>query len=153
MTLEEKLREHILQNFQSVRAFANEHDLNYSTLDTMLKNGIRNSGFDFVSRVCNGLGIDLAELDQGRVEPDHHRPFHLISNGEQQHIEQYRALDRHGKTAVDTLLQLEHQRIIETEKPSKTLQIAARTKSGTKQQLEIRRDFDNAQLKEEDSEF
>ncbi len=150
---EDRLKEKILINYRSVRAFAEEIDVPYSTLDTMLKNGVENSRFSLIARVCDGLGIGLSQLQQGKILPDQRRASAVISSAEQHHMIQYRALDRHGRAAVDGLLRIEYERVSEQEGYLENLPIAARSKKSGAEQLRIRRDFDNQDLQEGESEF
>lgn len=152
MTMEEAIRSRILQNFKSVRAFALRLGVPYSTVDTMLKKGVRYSSLELVGRVCAGLGLDLGELEQGRLSSST-APLRLISDTEQRHIEQYRALDRHGKRAVDTLLALEYERVNEEIGYAEELAVAARSKDAAEKKLTVRRNFSNEELRGEESEF
>lgn len=153
MTTEEKLRKRIAQSFKSLSAFSAEIGMPYTTLDTMLKKGIRHSSLENVLQVCQGLGISLVELEQEGLQPRPEYPFPLISKAEREHMELYRMLDRHGRIAVDTLLRLEYDRLTELDGYFEELPIAARSKENDSKKLIIRRPFDNAELEEGESEF
>lgn len=58
MNREQKLRNLILDRYPSLRQFAVEADIPYSTLMTLLTRGIGGSGFDTVIHICKVLGID-----------------------------------------------------------------------------------------------
>ena len=153
MTTEELLKNRILQNYKSVRAFALELGVPYTTVDTMLKKGVRFSGLELVSRVCRGLGLELGALEKGILRESADPPEGLISKAEREHIRRYRALDRHGKRAVDLLLALETERLEENGAPREELPVAARSNSGETARLTLRRNFSSEELEGEETEF
>lgn len=57
-----KLRNLILDRYTSLRRFAIESDIPYSTLMTILSRDIGGASFDVVIRICRKLGIDPLEL-------------------------------------------------------------------------------------------
>lgn len=62
MTREQRLRNRILDLYPSLRQFAREADIPYSTLLTLLQNGIGGASFDIVLAICKKLNIDPMEL-------------------------------------------------------------------------------------------
>ena len=62
MTRELKLRNLILDRYTSLRQFANDADIPYSTLMTLLSRGVGGASFDIVIRICRILEIDPLEL-------------------------------------------------------------------------------------------
>ena len=62
MTREQLLRNLILDRYQSLRRFAIEADLPYSTLMTLLSRDLGGASFDVVMKICRALGIDPMEL-------------------------------------------------------------------------------------------
>ncbi|MBP3637898.1 MAG: helix-turn-helix transcriptional regulator [Clostridia bacterium] len=62
MTREMHLRNLILDRYASLRQFALEADIPYSTLMTLLSRGIGGASFDVVLQICSHLGIDPREL-------------------------------------------------------------------------------------------
>ena len=58
MNREQNLRNLILDRYVSLRQFAKEADIPYSTLMTLLSRGIGGSAFDTVIRICEVLGLD-----------------------------------------------------------------------------------------------
>lgn len=44
MSPEERLKQEILKNYKSVRAFTKEINVSYSTVDSMLKRGVAGAG-------------------------------------------------------------------------------------------------------------
>ena len=62
MNRELKLRNLILDRYLSLRQFANEADIPYSTLMTLLSRGVGGASFDIVIRICKILEVDPLEL-------------------------------------------------------------------------------------------
>ncbi len=58
MSREQRLRNLILDRYISLRSFAKEADIPYSSLMTLLSRGIGGASFDTVIRICNVLGVD-----------------------------------------------------------------------------------------------
>ena len=58
MNREQKLRNLILDKFVSLRKFAFEADIPYSSLTTILARGIAGASFDTVIKICKTLEID-----------------------------------------------------------------------------------------------
>lgn len=62
MTREQLLRNLILDRYQSLRRFAIEADIPYSTLMTLLSRDLGGASFDVVMKICKALEIDPMEL-------------------------------------------------------------------------------------------
>lgn len=62
MNRELRLRNLILDRYPSLRQFALEADIPYSTLMTLLSRGIGGASFDVVVLICKRLGVDPREL-------------------------------------------------------------------------------------------
>ena len=62
MSRELKLRNLILDRYTSLRQFANDADIPYSTLMTLLSRGVGGASFDIVIRICKILEVDPLEL-------------------------------------------------------------------------------------------
>ena len=62
MIREENLRNLILDNYVSLRQFAKEADIPYSTLMTLLSRDIGGASFDIVIRICKQLNIDPLKI-------------------------------------------------------------------------------------------
>lgn len=65
MTIEEQLKNEILNNYKSVRAFTQKIDIPYSTLDTIFKRGIGGVGVNTVLKIFNELSLDIESIDKG----------------------------------------------------------------------------------------
>ncbi|WP_313525392.1 hypothetical protein [Anaerotignum sp.] len=68
MSVEEDLKQFILQKYKSVRAFTQEIEIPYSTVDTMFKRGIQGAGVGNVLKICKALEIDVDALDEGIIK-------------------------------------------------------------------------------------
>ena len=58
------LRNLILDNYPSLRQFALEADIPYSSLMTILSRGVGGASFDLVMQICRKLNIDPASLSE-----------------------------------------------------------------------------------------
>lgn len=67
MTIENQLRELILLKYGSLREFTFNIGLPYSTLSTILKNGIMTANISNVVKICNALSIKIDELVEDRL--------------------------------------------------------------------------------------
>ena len=56
------LRNKILDHYPSLRRFAAEADIPYSSLQTLLTRGLAGASFDTVIKICRTLEIDPFEL-------------------------------------------------------------------------------------------
>ena len=64
MNRELKLRNLILDRYTSLRQFANDADIPYSTLMTLLSRGLGGASCDVVMRICEVLALDPREFMQ-----------------------------------------------------------------------------------------
>lgn len=62
MSSEDVLKSYICERYKSVRQFAIENNLKYSTITAMLSRGLLNSSIDTVFEVCKALGIYVEPL-------------------------------------------------------------------------------------------
>jgi len=62
MNREQFLRNRNIDSFTSLRQFAMEADIPYSSLMTVLSRGIGGASFDMVMQICRKLQIDPADL-------------------------------------------------------------------------------------------
>lgn len=59
---EQLLRGKILDRYPSLRRFALDAGIPYSTLMTLLTRGVGGASFDTVARICRALKMDIDEL-------------------------------------------------------------------------------------------
>lgn len=62
MNREQKLRNLILDKYSSLRQFAIEADIPYSTLMTLLSRDVGGASFDVIIRICKQLDVDPMEF-------------------------------------------------------------------------------------------
>ena len=62
MNREQKLRNLILDRYKSLRKFAIEAEIPYSTLMTLLSRDVGGASFDVMMKICGALEIDPMEL-------------------------------------------------------------------------------------------
>lgn len=62
MTLEDDLKKLIIEKYGSVRQFALQIDVPYTTIDTILRRGIDNSNVSNIIRMCKKLEISVDKL-------------------------------------------------------------------------------------------
>ena len=62
MTREQRLRNLILDRHKSLRQFALEADIPYSTLMTILSRDLGGASFDVVVKICRKLDLDPKEF-------------------------------------------------------------------------------------------
>ena len=67
ITVEEKLRNLILSQYQSIREFTISAGIANSTFDSMMRRGIQNSNISSVIKVCNALHISADALADGEI--------------------------------------------------------------------------------------
>lgn len=68
MTIEEKLKEYILERYASIREFSHVINMSYSTLDSILKRGISNSSVTNIIKICKALNISADALADGEIQ-------------------------------------------------------------------------------------
>lgn len=68
MTIEKTIKCLILAKFGSVKEFANEIELPYTTVSGILKRGLLNSNMENVLKICDKLNIDADSLIDGYVK-------------------------------------------------------------------------------------
>lgn len=62
MNREQKLRNLILDRYMSLRQFAFEADIPYSTLMTLLSRDVGGASFDVIIKICKHLNVDPMEF-------------------------------------------------------------------------------------------
>ena len=111
MVLEEQLRSKILEKHKSVREFANYYEIPNSTVDSVLKRGIYNSGVGTVIKIFDALNLDLESVPSGTLTekstkkspgPDESEPRDEI---EQEAIRLVRSLELPQKALALSILQ------------------------------------------------
>lgn len=102
MTMEEQLKNAILEKYKSVRAFTTTINIPYSTLDSVFKRGISNAGISTMIKVFDALDLDIESVSSGELR---HRKSENKNSpstaeavpGEEQLISLYRDLNDEGR--------------------------------------------------------
>lgn len=97
MTIEEQLKNEILNNYKSVRAFTQKIDIPYSTLDTIFKRGIGGVGVNTVLKIFNELSLDIESIDKGVLTHSDSKNSPVLNTYEKKLISSYRSLNNQGK--------------------------------------------------------
>lgn len=69
MSKEEKLKDYILQRYDSIREFTIHIGMSYSTVSSILKRGIDNASISNVVKICRALRISADALADGEIVP------------------------------------------------------------------------------------
>lgn len=99
MTREQYVRDLIRRHGLSVKGFAQSISMPYTTLLSMLKNGLGGASIDNVIRVCRGLGITVEDLQNVLCSNTPQTAFHLspqekrLVNHYRDHPDMQRAVD------------------------------------------------------------
>lgn len=101
--VENELKELIISKYRSLRQFALDIDMPYSTIDTMLKKGIGKAGVLNVIKICNELGIDTDALADGYIKEKTVSDIPMTVS-EINHIKKYRSLSEYDKETVNGLV-------------------------------------------------
>lgn len=112
MSIEDELRELIINKYRSIRQFSIEADIPATTIQSMLNSGIENAGVKKVMKICDILGLETDALADGHIK-EKVANHNDVTVNEINHIKKYRQLDGYGKKVVDQVLSIEHERILE----------------------------------------
>ena len=69
MTVEEELSDFIMSKYRSLREFALQNHISYSTIFTVIRRGVNNTNWKTISQICDALDISADELASGHVIP------------------------------------------------------------------------------------
>lgn len=65
--IEQDLKEYIILNYQNLNNFCKVIDMPWTTLDAILKRGIKKARIDNIIKICKGLNIDCESLYYGSI--------------------------------------------------------------------------------------
>ncbi len=118
-----KILEDIMQQKSiSIPDVARMCNLPDSTIRSIISRKSKTVALEVAFKISKGLNVSLEELN-GEILKQSDSPR---SNNEQEVIKKYRALDEHGKTLVDNVLNLEYKRVTSQKSNEVTINIAAR---------------------------
>ena len=108
MNIEEEIKRIVITKYGSIRQFANDIEIPYTTIQSIFNRGINNAGMQNVIKICQALGIDTDALAEGRIEE---RKTHdnLVTVSEKEHIKKYRTLSERGKKMADSFLDMQYE--------------------------------------------
>ena len=96
LNLTELINEEIKKNYKSLKSFANELGVPYTTLISSLKHGVENTSFLLVSQICNKLNISICNIENQMLTKEH---IHIL--------DKYNKLSDAGKTAINAIFKME----------------------------------------------
>ena len=70
-TIEDELRKIITDRYGTLAEFSRKSKIPYTTIDSMLKRGIKNANVLNVLKVCDALNISVDKIKYGIIEPIH----------------------------------------------------------------------------------
>ena len=98
MNVEEKLKELILANYKSIRAFTVAASIPYSTVDNIFKRGIGGTAVTTVVRICDLLGITVEGITHGIIEPKENSA--QLTPAQAKLLDSFDQLNEEGQTKV-----------------------------------------------------
>jgi len=99
----EMLKNKIKEAGYSLRGFAEEIDMPYPTLYSILKN-VNGAGIQNVNKICVKLGINLEEMATRKVIAQPLQEKYNITNNEYELIEKIRQLSAENKNTIISLI-------------------------------------------------
>ena len=105
-SIEEQLKQEILSQYRSVRAFTQAIGLPYSTVDNIFKRGIGGTAVTTVAKVFRALGLELDSISQRTLRPQEPavRPLPDETYAQQSRLlDNYRSMNEQGR---ETLVRL-----------------------------------------------
>lgn len=78
MTIEEKLKDLVVQRYGTMRQFSKEIGMSQSTFATIMKRGIHKASISNILIICKALGISADELANDRIVPIKKEPASYI---------------------------------------------------------------------------
>ena len=121
MKIEDEVKKIIISRYGSLRQFAFEIDIPYTTAQSIFSRGLDKAGIQNVIKICQAIGIDTDALADGKIE-ERKTNDSAVTVSEKEVLKKYRHLDTYGKKAVDHILNDEYIRVteqsIQVEEPS-----------------------------------
>lgn len=105
---EQKLKDCIMEQHRSVRAFAMSLGLPCSTVNNVLRRGVGSINLSTAAVLCSSLGLDAAAFVDGEVKP---AVVGAAEPWEQELLESSRQLDMHSRELVIMVVRKELERV------------------------------------------
>lgn len=99
MRVEDRLKQLIIDRYSSLKAFSDSVGISNSTVDSIIKRGVKNANITNVISICRALNIDVDELSNGNIVSKD--ISHPMEPREQSHMAYYRRLNDEGQGKVD----------------------------------------------------
>jgi phage repressor protein C with HTH and peptisase S24 domain len=109
LTIEEKLKNKILKEFKSIRAFTLHINEPYSTINMMLKrkNGVYGASITTIIKICNALNISADGLANGEiVEKEINIKSYNLSQNENELLSKIKSLTSQQQTKLIEMIDL-----------------------------------------------
>lgn len=68
-SIEDKIKDIIIDKYSSIAEFSRKSKIPYTTIDSMLKRGIKNANVLNVIKLCDALEISVDKIKDGIIEP------------------------------------------------------------------------------------
>ena len=104
------MKKMITAKYVSIRQFANEISIPYTTLQSIFKRGLK-AGIQNIIKICQALNIDINALANGKIEEPKTNDTTATAS-EKELLKNYRRLDKYGKTTVKSI-NCEYKRVQE----------------------------------------
>lgn len=111
-TLEDSLKEYILNNYKNLTVFCNKIGMPWTTLDSIFKRGIKKSSIVNVLKITHELGIDTESLLDDKIVLRSEAVTVDIPHDDRKILVDYHALDEYGQIAVLETLDREKRRCL-----------------------------------------
>lgn len=68
MTIEDELRNLIIERYGNLKAFSNQTGIKYTTLHSVLTRGVSKAGVNTICSICKALNISADALAEGKIQ-------------------------------------------------------------------------------------
>lgn len=147
-SIEEKLKEYMLTKYKSIREFAINIDMPYSTIDSIFKRGIANASVTNINKICKSLNISADMLAEGEIQPATNKKTLDIPESDIEIIQKFLQLNERNKIKIegkiDDYLEEQKKKSIEevpkkkdVQVPPETIRVTRAAKSETNKPPEV----------------
>ena len=107
MTIEDKLKQCIIENYGTLNDFCDSIEMPKSTLFTILKRGVMSCSITTMFKICDGLGIDIQALTDGEIV--------YVTKKKETHAMEFQVLIKELETSEE-IFTYKHREITKDEK-------------------------------------
>ena len=83
MCIELKLKDYILSKYKSIKAFSEDADLPYTTVNNLFKRGLSRTGMTTIVKICNTLEIEIESLEKNKIIEKKNKHENFVINKEE----------------------------------------------------------------------